>query len=341
VRPWGKRQRPTNDTYGDRLDDARQLVTALIQQRNELAEDLAAVAKELGDSRVVSVSALTDLSDSHVAAREGERVVRQAAEVAERNRVTTQTLARCSDVVGSWLGDAGKPTAGTANGDSAEIDLAEFERQAVALRTRCDQFADALTDAIARLPNHEWRASPEHLHTTGQYSSFLQTLGADFDAINQKLAQHAETRRRLQVCQQALREIGDEVEEMKDEMHAQNQTLAERDGKIRDLEDRLASYTIIDDETTVDGGRDVEGRILDVNEDWNFVTIDLGKGKVEQGRHMLVARNGKLIARLLVSRVLGRISIAEIMPEARTGSVRVGDRVIAPLTEKTVAANVR
>jgi len=82
---------------------------------------------------------------------------------------------------------------------------------------------------------------------------------------------------------------------------------------------------------------DIEGEVVEVNDEWNFVILNLGREEgVNEEMQMLVARDDELVARLQVSKVLRKISIAEILPEVQTTGIKIGDRVILPDEKPTL-----
>jgi hypothetical protein len=71
------------------------------------------------------------------------------------------------------------------------------------------------------------------------------------------------------------------------------------------------------------------GKVLEVNADWDFIVVDLGSndGAVERGE-MLVNRDGKLVAKVRLSRVEETHSVANVMSAWKQTDVQVGDLVL-------------
>jgi len=71
------------------------------------------------------------------------------------------------------------------------------------------------------------------------------------------------------------------------------------------------------------------GKILAVDPRYDFVVLNVGgnQGVVENGK-LLVNRDGKLVAKLRVTRVEPNRSIANIMPEWKQADVMEGDQVV-------------
>lgn len=72
-----------------------------------------------------------------------------------------------------------------------------------------------------------------------------------------------------------------------------------------------------------------KGKVLAVDPQWDFVIVDLGSndGAVERGE-MLVNRDGKLVAKVRLSRVEETQSVANVLPEWKQTDVEVGDEVL-------------
>jgi cell shape-determining protein MreC len=71
------------------------------------------------------------------------------------------------------------------------------------------------------------------------------------------------------------------------------------------------------------------GRILAVDPKYDFVVLDVGgnQGVVENGK-LLVNRDGKLVAKVRVTKVEPNRSIANIMPDWKQSEVMEGDQVV-------------
>jgi hypothetical protein len=73
----------------------------------------------------------------------------------------------------------------------------------------------------------------------------------------------------------------------------------------------------------------LKGKVLAVDEKWDFVVIDVGgnQGAVERGK-LLVSRDGKLIGAVRITRVEPNRSIANIIPEMKQADPKEGDQVV-------------
>jgi len=70
----------------------------------------------------------------------------------------------------------------------------------------------------------------------------------------------------------------------------------------------------------------LEGRVLVVDPKWDFVILDIGDDQgVQQNGEMLISRDGKLVAKIIVRSVQKDRCIANIMPGWKLGDVFEGD----------------
>lgn len=97
--------------------------------------------------------------------------------------------------------------------------------------------------------------------------------------------------------------------------------------KIKKLETELAVYRDPNFFVTLPAG--LKGKVLVADPKWNFVVLNVGEdqGVLERGE-LLVNRNGKLVAKVVVRSVQKDRSIANVIPGWELGEVMEGDLVI-------------
>jgi len=95
---------------------------------------------------------------------------------------------------------------------------------------------------------------------------------------------------------------------------------------VNRLQTRLAKYE--GPETDIKLRADLKGKILVVDPKWDFVVLNIGEdqGVLEDGE-LLVSRDGKLVAKVVVRSVEKDRSIANIVPGWQLGEVIEGDEV--------------
>ena len=92
------------------------------------------------------------------------------------------------------------------------------------------------------------------------------------------------------------------------------------------LQARLAKYEGPD--PTIRLRADLRGKILVVDPKWDFVVLNIGQdqGVLEDGE-LLVSREGKLVAKVVVRSVEKNRCIANVVPGWKLGEVIEGDEV--------------
>jgi len=92
------------------------------------------------------------------------------------------------------------------------------------------------------------------------------------------------------------------------------------------LTNELAKY--VEPSNVVKLRADLHGKVLAVDPKWDFVVLDIGEdqGVVSAGE-LLVSRNGKLVAKVIVRSVEKDRSIANIVPGWKLGDMIEGDEV--------------
>jgi hypothetical protein len=159
----------------------------------------------------------------------------------------------------------------------------------------------------------------------------------------------AEERQRAQGLEQRLASTRTELDQV-------GQQLAQATRNVRGLELRLASATQQVDQLQGElvvaldeskpapaagpvelerivvaqpGAADLQGRVISVHKDWNFVVIDLGWNNVHIGDVVTIVRQDQLLAKARVERVQESVCAASLLPDWATAEVRINDIVKA------------
>jgi hypothetical protein len=127
-------------------------------------------------------------------------------------------------------------------------------------------------------------------------------------------------------------------------LQAENQFLArvatERAQKIRALTNELAVYKG-DEPPIVTLPAGLKGKVLVTDPKWNFVVVNVGLDQqVVERAEMLVNRNGRLVAKVVVRSVQKDRCVANIMPGWQLGEVMEGDLVIPAHPEVKESTNI-
>lgn len=307
-------------TFAGTVKDQRdKLADTLGSTAAQLAMDVdPATLKELGkyEAEVTSVSA-------HVEA------------VTARDKAMTEALVKAAETLNHPV-DPGvfSKREETTNAEGVAVKgafpcaapLDEFTGNVKGLVTRATDYAEAIIAGINSVSKHTWQADAEKVKDEREYSGALTSLQNDFAEINEQLALYEQAKKEVAEQKQRISQLVEEVEETTAELKDVKKDLAKAKTQIT----RLQKATGFDGEAgSVDPN--LAGQVVEVNDQWNFVVLNLGRvNRVPENLKMLVARDDKLVARLQVSKVFGKVSVAEILPEASIAAVKVGDRVILP-----------
>jgi DNA repair exonuclease SbcCD ATPase subunit len=210
-----------------------------------------------------------------------------------------------------------------------KVPLTNLGFHASKLKERMVNYADTLSDAVNKIDSHDFEASVDLLVDDNEYLNQLTAIRNDFASINDKLKEYDKYKITILEKEQ-------ELERTIEALEATNENLATLEGKLANIESDYARlnkrYTMLVGDTSKTGTtqlKKVEGKVLNVNYDWSYVIIDLGKeDNLPENLELIVAREGEYICKVLVTRVFKNYAIAEILPKVKLGNIIEGDRVI-------------
>ncbi len=333
------------------VNKAVDLAGKVTERRNHLAESLGALAQDMRMSEEdLDVGHLKGVVDADQFGKTNEHILQLSKATVTRDDIMISTYVGCGNAIGFPLQDAMFRERDESMDDDGNVTLgdfrcadglAEFTLKLTNLHTRCGEYADTLRDAVKRVTKYQWETDTAQLTDETRYSGVLTSMLNDFDGINEQLVLYGKTK--LQLAESKLK-----IEELIDEQDLLKEELLQARGKIKELLEKIRggrgggggrNKIKPGPDNDVELPPDIEGHIVQVNSEWNFVVIDLGweKGLRDQTQ-MLIARGNSLVARVMVSKVLRKICVAEILPEIQTADIVVGDRVILPNAEPETAS---
>jgi len=212
--------------------------------------------------------------------------------------------------------------------DDARRQLASDESNLKSAKAQLDQAQSDLATA-----NAEKQAAQVSLGEKSQEADQLKTQLADKDQDLQKtktdLASAQDSMKKIEDSLQAagVTDIGN-IDQLRDKLAAQGdenkllgQELLTLRQRNQQLQEQLTSST-----TTP---TNLRGHVADVQENWNFVVLDVGRQEhVQTNTQFMVYRDSKPVGMVQVRSVGPGTSIAEILPEYRHGTPQVGDLVV-------------
>ena len=120
--------------------------------------------------------------------------------------------------------------------------------------------------------------------------------------------------------------LGRTLKEKDDAIEAGNQEKAVLAKNIERLNARLKKYEGPDTDIVLRA--DLQGKIVAVDPKWDFVVLNIGEDQgVKENSELLVSRDGKLVAKVIVSKLEKDRSIANMVPGWKLGEVIEGDEV--------------
>ena len=327
--------------YEETLKKAKALATDMNAQRNLLADKMAEMAIGLGvPEQELDKSDLKNLKEKGKAGDTVGRLSTLASALKNRDEEMVKTLVNCGNVIGHTVDEKvffERQQTMDANGNATKGDfnhkgaLKEFQDNITTLNTRTTDYANTLTEALDRVPKHTWSTSKNLIKDEKEYAGAMTSLLNDFDDVNQKLAQYEDTKSQLEEKTKALKTRGDELEKAQDELAKSKQAVEAKVAEIEKLK-KLGGVGGNGPEGLKPGEVDpnMEGRVVQVNRDWNFVILDLGANRAQENQEFLVARGERFIARIQVSKVYPKYSLAEVLPDSQVREIQDNDRVILP-----------
>jgi len=157
----------------------------------------------------------------------------------------------------------------------------------------------------------------------------LQTALADSEAAkNDALAQLKEIQQKVgegEDPEQLARQIesqNEKITALTQEKQVLEESLKDKDKQIEEIELALQRSK----EGDLPPG--IRGRVAKVNQDWNFVVLNIGyrEGVVPNGE-LVVYRGNQMIGRVKVTSASPDTSVANILPEWQKSQIRPGDKV--------------
>ncbi len=320
-------------TYADfntPLEAAKKIATEVGAQRETLVDSLVDVGTTLGIPQgQIEPEAIKSHDEPEAYKKATETIVGEAKRTAARDSSMIQTLTACARTIGQPLSENDLKQA-------TEPTLSKFANEVTQLNTRSNDYGKLLTDAIRNTKQHKWKTNPAAVTDPKTYKTAMKTLEQDFGDINNKLVQLSKTQAEISALKSKLEDLSDELKMTQEDLQKEKHRVTQLQGATGSattgptgvqiqrprVEEPLKPVDVV--------SPTLEGKVLQVNKDWNFVILDLGYDKLKEGTDMLVAREEDFIARVKITKVLRKISIAEVLPELQTGGIKVDDRVIMP-----------
>jgi hypothetical protein len=202
---------------------------------------------------------------------------------------------------------------------STQDTLAKTQRDLTKTKTDLAQTQQQLTDAIAARKKAENVAATQQKRADDLLAQLTKTTAERDDAQGKLAAYTATGKTAAEVAQltKDLKNAQDAIEVANEEKTVLTRTIARLTNKLNEL---------IGTDYVVKLRPDLKGKVMVVDPKWDFVVLNIGEdqGVLEDGE-MLISRDGKLVAKVVVRTVQKDRSIANIVPGWKIGEIFEGD----------------
>lgn len=210
--------------------------------------------------------------------------------------------------------------------ESTKKDLTKTKDDLTAANKAVDEAKQKLTAAETDLQKANEQAK--------QLASDIEARNKQIEELNVKIADAggkpsgepgAQKSEIVVQLEEQLKRASAERDELKAVQETLNNRVTEAEGRLHSAETTVKRY-----QAGV-ARQDLSGRVLAVNQGWNFVVLDVGDRQgAAVNAPLLVLRGGQPVARLRITSVLPTTSIADVIPgsTARGTTVQPNDRVV-------------
>lgn len=223
-----------------------------------------------------------------------------------KDKLNTLITDRNTQRSGRLQAEGERDTAKTAQA-KAEKDLAQKVQELADAQSERDKAVNTAKAATSKAEE-----LTDRLNRTTQERDQAQTDLAAYKATGL-------TAQQVVTLNDTLKKTRDELDIAKEEQLVLQRT-------VNRLQARLSLYEGTNRDITMRAN--LRGKILVVDPRWDFVVLDIGQdqGVVDNGE-LLVSREGKLVAKVIVRTIDRNRSIANILPGWKLGEVIEGDEV--------------
>lgn len=207
--------------------------------------------------------------------------------------------------------------------DQARTELASTRKELDQTKNDLAQTQEALTNTMTQLAKAQADDQAQIKRANDLADKLAKTSQELDDAQNQLAAYKATgfTAEQVGVLSKALKSSQAELEAVKEENGVLERTVSRLNNQLAQLVGTNYVVTL---------RADLKGKIIAVDPKWDFVVLNIGgdQGVLDDGE-MLVSRDGRLVAKVIVRSVMKDRSIANVMPGWQLGEVIEGD-VVTP-----------
>jgi len=205
--------------------------------------------------------------------------------------------------------------------DQVQGQLDSTKRTLATTQDTLKQTKQDLTDAQAAKKKAEDTAAVQQKRAD-DLSGQLTKAAADRDKAQAELAAYTDsglTAKEVADLSRTLKNAQNTIEAINQEKLVMSRTIARLQGELAEI---MGTNPIVTEPARL------RGRILVVDPKWDFVVLNVGDDQgLKDNGELLVSRDGKLVAKIIVRSIQKDRSIANIMPGWKLGEVIEGDEV--------------
>jgi chromosome segregation ATPase len=209
-----------------------------------------------------------------------------------------------------------------ATADAETLAHHKFEKLAKDTQSKLDVTTQELNTTKEQLTEATTKAeeATKKLATTEET---LKKTEADRDSARNDLAAW----RALGVPLESMRATLNSIKQISEKNEAIELEKKVLERKVARLDNRIRLLTQEDYEVPLPPG--LKGKVLVADPKYDFVVLDIGDNQeVKEGGKLLVNRNGKLVAKVVIKSVEPTRSIANVMPGWKLTDIMEGDQVL-------------
>jgi septal ring factor EnvC (AmiA/AmiB activator) len=204
---------------------------------------------------------------------------------------------------------------------TAQTDLAKTKKELAKTQDELKQTQGQLADAQADLAKAQANVAAQTKRADLLSDKLAKTTQERDDAQSELAAYKVSGLTPAQVAK-----LNHTIKDMQDEIVA----LSDEKAVLQHARDRLKAQLdfLVGNNTDIVLPADLKGKILVVDPKWDFVELNIGDDQgVKENSELLVSRDGKLVAKVIVRRIEKDRCIANVIPGWKLGEVIEGDEV--------------
>jgi chromosome segregation ATPase len=168
---------------------------------------------------------------------------------------------------------------------------------------------------------------------TNQLNQSLTEANTQISQVRQELSilnsRFEDAQNQIQSLNQIVQQKDQEIEMKGQEMDALLREKQLLDGKIAEMSisfDKSNQLAMAASRKGID--ENLEGKIVEINKQWNFVIVNFGRRQnVQESIDFTIYREDKPIGKIRTVSVDDDVSVADVLPGIKAGEIQIGDKV--------------